>query len=283
VLCDSLSAVPIGGGERSLNGVCPEPRAVTIRGGRPRSLARPAGVNLLPFIIEPRASRTLSPPKSIRWNATKPPYSVSIADADQTSLADMNDVLTNSLDLDTNLTWQKEMTYTVTVVDANGAYSENGWFYLLADDQAAVMNEQTALLTSNLHREGAPQEGVLQAQAALYQANGLYADALAILEPLAQTTDQPMTLFILAECYRLTGKYQMAIEHYGRAQATVRNDREWLMLAFIAQGSGMSARMLRENDKARLELQKARGIFIQLLQNNYAKEIDGEISKISNP
>jgi hypothetical protein len=45
----------------------------------------------------------------------------------------------------------------------------------------------------------------------------------------------------------------------------------------------MSARMLRENDKARLELQKARGIFVQLLQNNYAKAIDVELSKISNP
>jgi hypothetical protein len=218
VLCDNLAAWTVPSGVQSgLNNGCPqnsEPQLV--RGGSAIGNTRGATDQLIPYIISPRATKLLNSTPTLRWHAVPgaKSYTVRISGIDW-----QEEVNTTAFAYPGNPPLQSGSDYLLIVEADNGKSSKDeglpglGFSLLPAEEIERIRVDVGTIDGLNLS-----EEATVFALAQLYAGRSLYAEAIEMLEGLAESDSRATNVFReLGEFYQQVGLLVLAESRYTRA------------------------------------------------------------------
>lgn len=274
VLCDSLELwhVPAGVPSGLTNG-CPEPEEpILTPNGSLIQPTRNAIDPFIPYIISPRMTGLLTKQPTLRWNEVigASSYTVGIQGLDWKA----EGVIGTELVYPGSPPLEAEKSYLLTITADNGRSSTEEeptrlGFVLLPDSAAQEVRSHTAKLEAHT----LPNEANSLALAHLYASEGLLADAIEILEPLATNGSQTAATYrLLADLYQQIGLPLLAEPHYTQALTLTSNDIE--AQAAAQTGLGQVYASLNNKAEATRWLQQARDGYQSLGDMQRVEEVE---------
>jgi hypothetical protein len=218
VLCDNLSAWTVPAGVRSgLNNGCPqssEPQLV--RGESAIGNTRGSADPLIPYIISPRATKLLDSTPTLRWNPVPGAknYNLRVSGTDWQTESSTDEYV-----YDGKPPLQPGVDYLWIVEADTGKSSQDEGlpglgFSVLFDEEAERVRADSA----SIDELALSDEAKIFALAQLYSGHGLYAEAIQMLEELAEAGNQETNVYrALGELYQQVGLLAQAESSYSTA------------------------------------------------------------------
>ena len=260
----------------------------------------------IPYVVSPRNAWIQQPgptnPYTIRWNPVDDAefYTVRIwrwtFERDEPELALWEETTsddTNSLPFPQQVFLEPGNYYSIEVVtdegvssDLDDGYYESG-FQLLFEEDYEELRSQLASVTPALSADAALTLGELieetvLARAGVFFLEEMYADALNILESLAERpTASDLVYTALGDTYSRSGLNQLAIDAYQRALGLAITDNDSLSEATIRVNLGDVYATLGLFDDALQQLRQARAAYEILDEDTEIARLDRRIDVIS--
>ena len=258
----------------------------------------------IPYVISPRNAWIREPgperPYTISWNPIEGVnrYTVRLwrwtFERDQPELALWETTVenTNQLPFPTQVFLEAGNYYSIEVVTDTGissnwddGYYESG-FQLLFEEDYQVLRSQlqdvTPAVAASLTSADSIEEIAL-AQAGVFFLEEMYADALAILQSLADNPSASDLVYTaLGDTYSQSGLNQLAIEAYGQALTLATASNDLLSEATTRVNLADVYATLGLFDDALQQLRQARGAYIQLQEETEIARLDRRIEIIDS-
>ncbi|NER23452.1 MAG: tetratricopeptide repeat protein [Symploca sp. SIO1C2] len=235
----------------------------------------------IPYILSPRSTYLLDNQPLLRWYAVDgaTSYRVRVKREDgellwETEVKDVTEVRYGGEPL------ESDVDYTVIVNTDTGASSleeelEGGGFEILSAEEQEEIQAAASKLTQSL--TGAEQ---VLALGEFYQQNGLFAEAIALLESLVEENNQiPAAYQQLGELYQYIRFPPLAAENYLKAIALTEDTAT---IAQLQEKLGGVYRILQQPDKAIDWLEQAEASYQTLGNSQKVREIQRQIEQIQS-
>lgn len=286
VLCDNLTAWTVPAGAPSgLNQGCPQSASpVLLRGKSAISASRPSSSSgsdpLIPYVISPRATKLLSPKPILRWNPVLgvTSYTVSIRGLDWQETVSATEVVypgTPAL--------EAGKVYLLIVEADNGRSSRDegmpdlGFSLLHNEETERIRTDSATIAGINL-----PDEGKAFALAQLYGGYGLYAEAIEMLEKVADAGSQAANVYrSLGDFYWQIGLSRLAEDRYLQAVNLAEAAGDTEALAAAQTGLGEVYMALGNKSEAVRWLTQAQAGYEALGDSDHVSEVAELLAEIS--
>ncbi|NEP58416.1 MAG: hypothetical protein F6K31_15590 [Symploca sp. SIO2G7] len=233
----------------------------------------------IPYILSPRSTYLLDNQPLLRWYAVEgaTSYRVRVKREDgellwETEVKEVTEVRYGGEPLESGVD------YTVIVNTDTGASSleeelEGGGFEILTTEE----REEIQTIASQLSQSLTGEEQVL-ALGELYQQNGLFTEAIALLESLVEENNQiPAAYQQLGELYQYIRFPPLAAENYLKAIALTEDTAT---IAQLQEKLGGVYRILQQPDKAIDWLEQAEASYQTLGDSEKVREMQKQIEQI---
>ena len=280
-------------------------RASNTRAGGKRTGRIVGGNNAsIPYVISPRNAWIQQPgpdhPYPIRWNPVEgaDAYTVRIwrwtLDRDQPET-----ILWQATTPDSSLPFPEEVFlepgvyYSIEVATDSGlssnldeGYYESGFQLLFEEDygelRSQLINVTPAVPTDPENTSQASLEEIALARAGVFFLEEMYADALAILQPLSESfTASDLVYTALCDTYSQSGLNQLAIEAYQQALALALANDDRLSEATIRGSLADVYAILGRFEDTLQQLRQTRDAYEQLNDDSAVVRLDRRINIIS--
>jgi len=288
VLCDDVStwAVPPGMPSGLSNG-CPSPQEpVLVRGESELASTRGGTDPGIPFIISPRKTNLLDDRPLLSW--TEPPgvsgYLVQIKNADTGEIIWETTSGGHELPYPGEPALESGVTYLLIVEAEGGGSSQDeavpGLGFRILDETDA---ERVRAATEQVAELALDDEATALALAQIYISHELVAEAIEVLEPLAEAGSQSAALQrTLGDLYRHAGLSLQAQESYTRALELAEADQDVEGQAAAQAALGEVYATLGDADEAVSWLEKAQSGYAALGDTQRASELGERMADLGH-
>jgi hypothetical protein len=278
VLCNNLETwnVPAGTPSGLSNGCPQDSEPALVRSSSLIGNTRGSSDPLIPYIISPRATKLLTAKPRLSWNPVPGAnsYTVHISGTDWQETVD-----TPELTYPGTPALQPGTDYLLVVESSNGKSSKDEGlpglgFTLLPTEVAQKIRSQEARLDALKLPSGAN----TFARAQLYAGQGLYAEAIELLEKAAQQEKQPANIYLaLGGLYQQTGLFSLAEARYMSALDAANQVNDAESLAAAQHGLGQVYTSLGNKTEAAGWLNKSKSGYENLGDQQQVKKITEEL------